>query len=245
MIERTPREPAETEDGVVAHDIVPERFKIDVSGSSKLTVDRTEPALASLAPKFVESQHESYLKRLIVALGDGQNRNIALTGRYGAGKSSILGKYVEKHSDTTLRLAISSLGPNDEGTSLTNRIQKEVVKQLIYSAEPSTLERSQFRRPSELSWGKATLQAGAVIAPLAVLLVMMGWMPTPEIAKSAHPLVRIVVWLVLAGIVLVAGTGVRMLTHERFFVSDLSAGAAKVKLSEKKLTYFGSSQLRV
>ena len=239
MPEATPREAAETEDGAVGQDTVPERVEVDAaSGSSTPAARRTAPALASLAPEFVESQHQSYLERLTAALDDERNRNIALTGRYGAGKSSILGKYVEEHSDTTLRLAISSLGPNDEGTSLTNRIQKEVVKQLVYSAEPSTLERSQFRRPVELSWGKATLQAGAVLAPLAVLLVLMGWLPTPEVAKSAHPLLRGLVWLVLAGIVLAAGTGVRLLTHEKFFVSDLSAGGAKVKLSEKKLTYF-------
>lgn len=239
MPEATPREAAETEGGAVGRDTVPERVEVDAAlGSSALAAERRAPALASLAPEFVESQHQSYLERLTAALDDDRNRNIALTGRYGAGKSSILGKYVEDHSDTTLRLVISSLGPNDEGTSLTNRIQKEVVKQLVYSAEPSTLERSQFRRPVELSWGKATLQAGAVLAPLAVLLVLMGWLPTPEIVESAHPLLRGLVWLVLAGIVLAAGTGVRLLTHEKFFVSDLSAGAAKVKLSEKKLTYF-------
>ncbi|WP_431844267.1 hypothetical protein [Calidifontibacter indicus] len=183
-------------------------------------------------------QHESYLNQLTAALEDQRNRNIAITGRYGAGKSSILIKYVEKHPDTTLRLAISSLGPNDEGTSLTNRIQKEVVKQLVYSAEPSTLERSQFRRPVELSWRAAALQVGAVLAASAVLLVLMGWLPTPEVAKSAHPLLQGLVWLALAAIVLAAGTGVRLLTHEKFFVSDFSAGGATVKLSEKKLTYF-------
>lgn len=239
MPEAIPKEGSETADGATGRDPVPDRVEVDAaSGSSTSAGGRTAPALASLAPQFVESQHQSYLVRLTAALDDERNRNIALTGRYGAGKSSILGKYVEEHPDTTLRLAISSLGPNDEGTSLTNRIQKEVVKQLIYSAEPRTLERSQFRRPVELSRGKATLQAGAVLAPLAVLLVLMGWLPTPEVAKSAHPILRGLVWLALAGIVLAAGTGVRLLTHEKFFVSDLSAGGAKVKLSEKKLTYF-------
>lgn len=238
MNEATPSEPAEASAGAAACDRVPEPVEADSTAVAS-TPDRSEAHdLASLSPEFVESQHGSYLKRLTAALDDKRNRNIALTGRYGAGKSSILGEYVKKHPDTTLRLAISSLGPNDEGTSLTNRIQKEVVKQLIYSAEPSTLERSQFRRPVELSWPKAMVQAGAVLVPLGVLLVLMGWFPTPEVAKSAHWAVRGVVWLVLAGIVLAAGTAVRLLTHERFVVSDLSAGAATVKLSEKKLTYF-------
>lgn len=225
-----------TEDRVACRDTDHERVKVDAASTSDAV--RKSPALASLAPDFVESQHQSYLERLTAALADKRNLNIALTGRYGAGKSSILGKYVEQNSGTTLRLAIASLGPNDEGTSLTNRIQKEVVKQLIYNAEPSTLERSQFRRPVELPWKKAIWQAAVVLGPLVVLLVLMGWLPTPEVTKSANWLLRGLVWLVLAGIVLAAGTGVRMLTHEKFFVSDLSAGGAKVKLSEKKLTYF-------
>lgn len=232
MPEAIPPESTETEDGAVSHGTVQERVGVDAAKES------STPALTTLAPQFVESQHQSYLERLTAALGDERNRNIALTGRYGAGKSSILGQYAKEYPDSTLRLAISSLGPNDEGASLTNRIQKEVVKQLVYSAEPSTLERSQFRRPVELSRKKAMLEAGAVLAPLALLLLLMGWLPNPEVAKSAHPVLRGLVWLVLAGIVLAAGTGVRLLTHEKFFVSDLSAGGAKVKLSERKLTYF-------
>ncbi|QOK24205.1 hypothetical protein IGS73_07555 [Janibacter indicus] len=239
MSEATPREAAGAADGATGRDTVPERAEVDAaSGASVPAARRAAPALASLAPEFVHSQHQSYLQRLTAALDDERNRNIALTGRYGAGKSSILGKYVELHPDTSLRLAISSLGPNDEGTSLTNRIQKEVVKQLIYNAKPSTLQRSQFRRPAELPLRKAILQAGAVLAPLALVLVLMGWLPTPEVAKSAHPLLRGLVWFLLAGIVLAAGAGLRLLTHEKFFVSDLAAGGATVKLSEKKLTYF-------
>lgn len=46
--------------------------------------------LTSLAPKFEPDQHDTYLRRLNSAVEDDKNRNIALTGRYGAGKSSVL-----------------------------------------------------------------------------------------------------------------------------------------------------------
>lgn len=198
-----------------------------------------EVPLTSLAPEFVTLQHQSYLDRLTAVLGDDRNRNIALTGRYGAGKSSVLDAYARGREKTTLRLAISSLGPNDEGASLTNRIQKEIVKQLIYSAEPRTLARSQFRRPVELSWRRAAGEVAAVLVLLVVFLMLMGWLPTPGAAQATDPpFQRVVVWLAVTGVVWAAATGLRLLTHEKFFVSDVSAGGATVKLSEKKLTYF-------
>ena len=198
-----------------------------------------EVPLMSLAPEFVAPQHQSYLDRLMSVLTDERNRNIALTGRYGAGKSSVLDAYFRGREKTTLRLGISSLGPNDEGASLTNRIQKEIVKQLIYSAEPHTLARSQFRRPVELSRRRAAGEVAAVVALLGVFLVLMGWLPTPGAAQATDPpLQRIAVWLVIIGVVWTAGTALRLLTHEKLSVSDISAGGATVKLSEKKLTYF-------
>lgn len=92
--------------------------------------------LESLAAHYDKSQHKSYLQRLEAAVKDPKNRNIALTGRYGTGKSSILEQFEKNHKKKTLRLSISTLGPEATETSLTNRIQKDLVKQLIYSASP-------------------------------------------------------------------------------------------------------------
>jgi len=98
----------------------------------------TAVSLKSLAPRYAESQHGGYLRRLESAAQDPKNRNIALSGRCGTGKSSVLDKFEENQKDSTLRLAISTLAPDGEGASLTNRIQKELVKQLLYSASRRT-----------------------------------------------------------------------------------------------------------
>ena len=96
-------------------------------------------ALESLAPNYDEGQHKTYVDRLEKAVEDPKNRNIALSGRYGTGKSSVLDEFQKRHRKSTLRLAVSSLAPDTEGVTLTNRIQKEVLKQLVYSARPRTL----------------------------------------------------------------------------------------------------------
>ena len=84
-------------------------------------------SLTSLAPRYDEAQHGSYLGRLGSAVQDLKSCNIALSGPYGTGKSSVLDKFEENHKSSTLRLAISTLAPDAEGAGLTNRIQKELV----------------------------------------------------------------------------------------------------------------------
>jgi len=54
------------------------------------------------------------VRHLEDAIKEPKNRNIALTGRYGSGKSSVLDDFEAKHKDKTLRISINTLGP-DEG----------------------------------------------------------------------------------------------------------------------------------
>jgi hypothetical protein len=42
-----------------------------------------EVALESLAPRYDEARHQTYLARLNAAVDDETSRNVALTGRYG------------------------------------------------------------------------------------------------------------------------------------------------------------------
>lgn len=52
-------------------------------------------ALRSLAPRYDKAQHELYVKALTAALRNDGIRNIALTGAYGTGKSSVLQRLAE------------------------------------------------------------------------------------------------------------------------------------------------------
>ena len=137
----------------------------------------TDIELRSLAPEYNEDHHQTYVSRLNAAVSDPRNKNIALTGRYGAGKSSILDEFIqgqetpesedpgnessEEVAKTTkkkrkkasskkvLRISINTLGP-DKGEDLTNRIQKELVKQLVYRAKPGEVRSSEFARTPRL-----------------------------------------------------------------------------------------------
>ncbi len=153
----------------------------------------TTSDLKSLAPEYDQSSHGTYVARLNTAVADVRNRNIALTGRYGAGKSSILDQFAKEQSAAPesskkkwwanskpdaespsgpkkmLRISINTLGP-DDGEDLTNRIQKELVKQLVYRAAPGEVRTSRFARAKELTRSRAALEAaGAAIALVGVL----------------------------------------------------------------------------
>ncbi|WP_336707362.1 YobI family P-loop NTPase [Oerskovia sp. USHLN155] len=194
--------------------------------------------LQSLAPRFDEEQHETYLRRLEEAIRDPRNLNIALTGRYGAGKSSVLDMFEANHRRTTQRLAISTLAPGEEGESTTNRIQKEVVKQLVYGASQKVGKNSRFAKIAVLSKPRAFAQAAVLVLGVGALLYLFGWLPDikwtgPDESAWAR-------WAAWAGAAALA-TGVvgslRLVTYGRF-LSDVSAAGAGLTLSEKAESFF-------
>lgn len=195
-------------------------------------------SLQSLASKYEESQHETYLRRLNEAVADAANRNIALTGRYGSGKSSVLDEFEHTHKKTR-RLAISTLGPDAQGVTTTNRIQKELLKQFVYSASPSTLRHSRFSRATSLPRWRTIWESIAGVLTVGLTLALLGWLPQVAGTSDGDPwYAQAVAWLLLVGLVSTVVTVVRFITHDRFVLSDVSAAGATVKLSAKNMTYF-------
>ena len=92
-----------------------EKSKADSTDNSTNTTDPTSKAaeLKPLYPQYDESSHSPYVKRLEKALQgeDTKIHNIALSGVYGSGKSSILEKVVKDlekerpHTTRTISLA--------------------------------------------------------------------------------------------------------------------------------------------
>ncbi len=157
---------------------------------NKLGVTELQP----LYPRYIEGEHRVYVDAIESAIEndrEGKLHNIALSGVYGSGKSSILEKVVEdfevgkrfriaakgsgrnSHSRTkSISLAPLASRINDgmhdggqfdgncaESTpenndnsvdSRTNKIQREIVKQLLYGAKPEDVPLSRFHRIHEM-----------------------------------------------------------------------------------------------
>lgn len=206
------------------------------STSSEISGQDPNFKLQSLAPKYDASQHASYVRHLEEAIADPKNKNIALTGRYGSGKSSILDEFIkrqEQNSISTLRMSISTLGP-DGDDDITNKIQKELVKQLVYRAAPGEIRRSRFVRTKELTSQKALLEAFGVGVLVVGLLTLFGIWPTENALEDVPVAVTSLVLLVL----IVGGAwAIRWIIGNRL-VSLFSTGGASISLEERPDSYF-------
>ncbi|MEV6337844.1 hypothetical protein AB0M12_24350 [Nocardia vinacea] len=76
---------------------------------------------------YQHEEHQLYAEHLDAAWTEPSVRNIALTGRYGAGKSSVLDETERRHGRRVLRVSLSNLGVAEEDETLTNRIEKEFM----------------------------------------------------------------------------------------------------------------------
>jgi hypothetical protein len=211
--------------------------------------------LESLTPLYIEAEHAGYVAAIIKALKNPKIRNIALSGNYGVGKSSILQKVSElleaepgRKRDRVVELSLSTLAPIErstidesiplQATTPTNRIQQEIVKQLLYREEPNKSPGSRFRRIERFNWrrelGVALL--GGFVA--ALIFMILGWGAT--IVKTLTPLFDLGLYVYPGLIVLVAGAvfAARALLHGRVHIKQFSAGPASVTLDEKSVSYF-------
>lgn len=211
-------------------------------------------ALRSLSPRYEEAHHELYVQALVAALRDeGGIRNIALTGAYGTGKSSVLQRLADlpEFRERVLELSLSSVGvaeqrpegesdANPAAWTKANLIQKEIVKQILYRDPPEKTRGSRFRRLSRFRWkGEMGISAG-----LGALLLAIGWVTgitTPLLTWLGE---SPALWWLLTGyaVLLTVLTGVvyslRWLTHNRVFLEKLSAGPATVSLAPTSSSFF-------
>jgi len=161
-----------------------------------LNADRpgSKLSMVSLAPSYDEDQHQVYLDLVERALRHPQTRSIALTGSFGSGKSSVLsaiprmywgGPFPWLHKRVVVELSLSTLDPdsapianlaNPAETEAGNRIQKELVKQLLYQLPPRKTPRSRFPRASRPAWSGAALAVASVIglSGVAWVVTMLG-----------------------------------------------------------------------
>ncbi|WP_423464264.1 P-loop NTPase fold protein [Promicromonospora sp. MS192] len=206
--------------------------------------------LASLTPRYEEGDHGLYLELLKDAITRNEAHNIALTGAYGTGKSSILQQLVrdlEENGDKVVSISLSSLGAPDKtstaedanpaATTPTNQIQKEIVKQILYQARPQDMPKSRFRRTTRGRMVDGVLPAIIIGLLAAALLVLSG-----QISRvvNSGALAALAVFI-LAFVAVGTGTYLLLrLTRGKLVIDGISAGpsSANITLSPRSTSYF-------
>lgn len=204
--------------------------------------------LQPLTPGYIDLEHKGYVKALASALDDEQIWNIALTGSYGVGKSSIL-REIESHAKSrVLKLSLSALAPINtsefddsvpkQARTATNRIQQEIVKQLLYREQPHKMPGSRFRRIGRFNWLRGIAKALLLGLAVAVLFLLIGW--STQIATVFVPLVHLGLWIhpLVWGLSTIGAFLGFYLLHGQFYITQFSAGSATVTLDDKSVSYF-------
>jgi hypothetical protein len=176
-------------------------------------------------------------------------RNIALTGAYGTGKSSVLTEVAARYPQRALSLSLSTVGVNEEipdvesdanpaAWTKTNRIQKEIVKQILYRDAPARMRGSRFRR---IARSRLTREAGVALggAILALAILYLTQLSTKLVAAAGTGAWQVGaayagLFAILTGVIL----GLRWLTHNRVFFEKLTAGPATVSLTSQSSSFF-------
>lgn len=204
--------------------------------------------LVPLTPEYLAEEHGDYVAAIEAALAKDQIRNIALSGNYGVGKSSIMREVARRQDNRIVELSLSTLAPIEasqldnsvpiQATTPTNRIQQEIVKQLLYREYPSRTPGSRFRRIERFRWWRAMGTSVLLGFVATVIFLLTGWtvkiasvfMPHLDIGVWAHA----VIWSAAALITLL----VSWLFYGKLHIQQFSAGSATVTLNESSVSYF-------
>ena len=103
---------------------------------------------------------KKYVTRINDALEIPDVKNLALTGVYGSGKSTILKSYQSKYNDKRfLSISLSSFNETEEYKNFKDQIQLTILQQILYSQDSKKLPDSRISRIREIDvWSKNHIQ---------------------------------------------------------------------------------------
>lgn len=146
-----------------------------------------------LTPTDSVDNGDEYIEALNWAFQNKKVRNIALTGPYGAGKSSIIETFLRKNDEdksalnkirsSALKISMATFlkgnAATDDHVKIevdADEVEKGILKQLFYKVEPSRIPQSRYRKLHPIKRVKIFFYVS--IAMLFVLLFMEAMMPT-------------------------------------------------------------------
>jgi hypothetical protein len=219
-----------------------------------MTSDRSEDGsteslqLRSLRPSYVEAEHGLYVSLLLKDITrDNPSRNVAVSGAYGSGKSSVLeGLLAALHAKSVpaIQVSLATLNQSREAllevageTTMTAALEKEVVKRLLYSAKPSQIPRSRFNRIGGFRpWPAAGLATVASVLVTGAAETFGASLPLDQFAAARDWWSWTGPALDLTSVGALAFAGQAALSS--FRLSQIAVGPATLSLDDKDGNYF-------
>ncbi|WP_341581384.1 ATP-binding protein [Marinobacter metalliresistant] len=102
-----------------------------------------------LAPTDDADKAGVYSEAILFATNNAKVSNIALTGPYGSGKSSIIQSFLKKYRRPALHISLAAFVPdaNSDGEKVSRQeIERSILQQMLYGADANKLPLSRFKR---------------------------------------------------------------------------------------------------
>ena len=137
--------------------------------------DKSKKSLyRDLAPDDDLKNNEEYFSALKWALKNPKIKNIAISGPYGAGKSSIIQSFVKKYPKYKyINISLANFSKNDQGEPDElgeTDIEKGILKQFFYKVKQDRIPQSRYRKLKIIKYWRV-----AVGTLLAALLAALGF----------------------------------------------------------------------
>lgn len=158
--------------------------------------DTTNKNYKTLTPKDDVLAH-TYSEALEEALTNPDVKNIAITGGYGAGKSSFIKTFERSKPQwkfLDISLATFPSNPNTNTDANTNtppsnekilaNIEKSILEQIFYRVNPSRLPRSQFKRINRSNFGWSIFWAIFTLLALCDCCILLQYKPIITILEE-------------------------------------------------------------
>ena len=124
-----------------------------------------------LTPNSDIKNGDEYVNTLHWALKNDNVKNIALTGPYGSGKSSIIQSYLKRHPSTkALNISLATFDLKEEDQDFENQIEMGILKQLFYKVDSDMLPQSRYIKIKKKSFCGYMVKTG-----IFVVLILLAY----------------------------------------------------------------------
>ena len=195
----------------------------------------------SLTPDILDENKKVYTEALEFAFNNDDIRNIAVTGVYGAGKSTVwntyreykakklgdpsfkniitvcLGKYEDNskeiEGDNSTKDDPKNSKKNKEGKELDNRVERQIINQISAQIKPSVIPFSKYQFKGNIPWKVLLINICSTLLFSASILFLVYLRYIFHYLKSLIGYTFAIIPLILIFIILFIGPSVYFLYH--------------------------------
>lgn len=182
-------------------------------------------SISSLAPKILTDEKEvvrvqPYLTAIKNAIDEPNITNIAITGAYGSGKSTIIKTFQHLNPDYKyLNISLASFNESNEAEDLERLLEVSILQQIFYHVKPTEIPDSRFKRIINNTTGKIWSIAIGLVLWISSIFILFKFDYINKINPSNWLLgwknVDLIAWLVF--IIFFFGIGMFSKTVVRLF----------------------------